>query len=112
MNGYYVKNKVHVHYRYSQEMAQTCFENVSTLVEEKPVENIYCIKPSDYNWVFCGDIFFRYYIDKNVNVYYYNTWDEVDINSLTENTIIVYPDDNHPIPYGTDACWIEDFQTN
>ena len=112
MNGYYVKNKVHVHYRYSQEMAQTCFENVSTLVEEKPVANICCIKPGDYNWVFCGNIFFRYYIDKNVNVYYYNTWDELDINLLAGNTIIVYPDENHPIPYGTEACWIEDFQPN
>lgn len=107
-NNYYVKSKFHVHFRYSQEMAQTCYENVLELSKERTIENVCCVKAGDYNWVFDNQSFFNYYFDDSINVYYYDTFDLIDRSVLSENTVVVYPDADYPIPYGVEASWIDD----
>ena len=110
LNGYYVKNKIHVHYRYSQEMAQTCIDSINKLEGKNEIQNICCVKPSDYSWVFYGGVFFQYYVDENINVYFYDDFESIDYDKLGDKTVVVYPDENYAIPYGTTACWISDLK--
>lgn len=109
-NFYYVKNKVYTNYRYSQEEAQTCFDNVSSLILEKKVNEICCIRSNDYKYIFYDQKFFEYYIDSDIKIYYYNSFEEIDKSIISENTIIIYPDTNVVVPYCTVACWAEDYQ--
>lgn len=107
-NFYYITNKVHVHFRYSQEMAQTCIENIKNLENYETVQNVCCVKPNDYFWIFGNQLFFNLYVSENTNVFYYDSFDEIDAQLKTENTIVVFIDEDYPIPYGTAACWIGD----
>lgn len=108
LDNYYLVNKVHVHYRYSQEMAQTCIENIQKLNDYEKVDVICCVKPNDYYWVFGNQYFFDLYVNPNIVTYYYNDFDEIDKSTIGQNAIVVYPDANYSIPYGTQACWISD----
>lgn len=109
MNWYYVDNKQQVNFRYSQEMAQTCYDNITVLLEEKSdVDYFVCVKPGDYNWVFDNEVFFRYYFKDNVEVFYYDSFEQIDYSIIDENTIVVYPDENFEVPYAVTACWIDD----
>ena len=69
------------------------------------------VNPNDYSWVFYGNSFVQFYISENANAYYYNSTDELDADRalLGTNTIVVYPDSEHAVPYGAKAYWINDF---
>lgn len=110
-NYYYLISKIHVHYRYSQEMAETAIENIYNLDSYESVENIACVKPNDYFWVFGDQSFFKIYLNENVNVYYYDSSDllNADREALGEKTIVIYLDADYKIPYGTKASWIINF---
>lgn len=110
-NYYYLKNKEHVHFRYSQEIAQTAIDSIRQLENSENVHNVAFVKPNDYSWVFYGNSFVRFYIDEDVDAYYYNSVEELNENRemLGENTIVIYPDADYEIPYGAKAYWINDF---
>lgn len=110
-NYYYLVSKTHVHFRYSQEMAQTAIESARNLEGIDEVQNIACVKTGDYPWVFYGNSFFRFYLKNDVNVFYYDSASQLldDVSILGTNTIVIYPDSLYTIPYGAQAMWLNDF---
>lgn len=110
-NYYYLENKVHVHFRYSQEMAETAIESVKELKDYENIEQVVCINSNDYQWVFYGESFFHFYLNEKCTVYYYSTYDDfiLDRGQFGDNTVIVCPDPDYPIPYGTQALWLGDY---
>ncbi|WP_312647420.1 hypothetical protein [Aminipila sp.] len=110
-NYYYFNLKTHVNFRYSQEMAETAKESIELLEGFENVENIAFVNPNDYSWVFYGNSFTSFYISESANSYHYNSVDELNKNRelLGDNTIVIYPDLSHDVPYGAKAYWINDF---
>ena len=110
-NFYYLEAKIHVHFRYSQEMAQTAIESIRNLDNSQNVQNVAFVNRNDYAWVFYGNSFVQFYVNKNANAYFYNSVEELnnDRGILGENTIVIYPDAEYPVPYGAKAYWINDF---
>jgi hypothetical protein len=110
-NYYYFNVKTHVHFRYSQEIAESAKESIESLNGYKNVENIAFVNKNDYLWVFYENSFTSFYISDSANSFYYNSADELDADreTLGENTIVIYPDLAHSIPYGAKAYWINDF---
>lgn len=108
-NYYYMVNKIHVHFRYSQEMAQTCINSIKNIENRDLVENVCCIYSRDYFWVFGNQYFFKLYVNEKVNTYYYDTFEDVEDYINKESTLLVFPDADYPIPYGSKACWYSDY---
>lgn len=108
-NYYYIVNKIHVHFRYSQEMAQTCIDSINNIENWNLVENVCCINSRDYFWVFGDQYFFKMYVNENLNTYYYDTFEDIDSYINKEDTLLVFPDADHLIPYGAKACWFTDY---
>lgn len=112
-DAYYLANKEHAHFRYSQVMAETSCENIKKLDDYQSANNVFLIGASDYHYVYDEGNFFKYYLFENpVHVQYFeNSTDlanEVKQKSeLGEKTIILQPDNSYPIPYGVSANWAE-----
>ncbi len=92
-------------------MAQTAIESIRNLDNSQNVQNVAFVNRNDYAWVFYGNSFVQFYVNKNANAYFYNSVEELnnDRGILGENTIVIYPDAEYPVPYGAKAYWINDF---
>lgn len=110
-NFYYYLAKGGVHFRYSQEIAQTAYDNIMKLGGEENIENVAFVNPNDYAWVFYGDSFVHYYLNENISAYYYDSVEQLnnDREKLGSKTVIIYPDLNYKVPFGASAYWIDDF---
>lgn len=109
-NYFYFRNKVYVHYRYSQEIAETAIEKIVNLADYATVENIVCVgMKNDYMWVFQNQIFFKLYINDNIDTYYFDSFDELNAqrDGLSKRTMVAYPASDYETPIATDVVWLE-----
>lgn len=109
---YYMQVKDHVHYRYSEVMAQTCMENMKNLNGLENITDIVCIGATDYEWVFGDQLFFHYYISSDIDTHYYEAYSDIPEFLKSETTVIVYPDSEYSIPYGVTVEWIHDYSNS
>lgn len=112
-DAYYLANKVHAHFRYSQVMAETSCENIRKLDNYQSADNVFLIGNSDYHYVYDEGNFFKYYLfDEPVYVQYFENYTDLSNaveqkKVLGEKTIILQPDNSYPIPYGVEANWAD-----
>lgn len=99
-DAYYKSVKLHVNWKYSLEMAQTCYDDIKQKNLDLANKNIYFVNCSpDCVWIFADQDFMKLYFNNSINTYYVDTLNDIPIDANDENSIFIVPETNIVVPY-------------
>lgn len=98
---YYNFNKDMIHFKYSQEIAQSVYEDVKKNINtNENVDVVFLNCGDEYKWIFADKLFMKYYFGQNCDTHYFKTIDEIPNNILEDiNTLFIVPDNNFDVPF-------------